>query len=599
MLRQMNIVHVSVIAMAVAAAGCSYEGESAESASTAESAVMSDTVITAGEYSTTETALLTKGDLFMKIATNSNAFDRCVYRAINCPYDSSVPCPTNDQGNTFYYQTEGSESDPFHAWNRAQQHAAWLAAARDTNDTVNVANDETDGAAAFTCQWDSKYGHTRPAAIAFDTSTMNALVYASTAAIPYWPYRNNAAQPWSNVAALQLHEAFHTHAYGDGAGGDMNSIGIPMGAAHVTSNCLGRVLDQSATVCPNFETACGAEQLNLVADFDSTNCQCARSGARAHYAVTRVEHGVLKLVATSVGSSWDTEENVLSKTGTATLGNPMSMARVGSDLHFVSYQSSSTLLHAVRYASTNTWSAWGALGIPSGIFASSISTAAVGSELHVLLAHANSGVWHTMRHGDGNWEPFGNVYGVAGNAPGSASLVCAANVDGALHVAAFGGNNRLYHAVRWANGSWTQWGDVTAQVGALASSPRVIDCVGRGTELLIAVQSGGSLLHMVSRKGNGTWLGWSELRRAMRLDGAVTDFAMSRNGGTVDFLLRFVPANGYPQLRRVRYHGDPAVTFEADGWHTSYKDTGTWNSQDTVPYSAISTTVWPAALMAD
>jgi hypothetical protein len=86
-----------------------------------------------------------------------------------------------------------------------------------------------------------------------------------------------------------------------------------------------------------------------------------------------------------------------------------------------------------------------------------------------LCAVADVKLWHAIRRANGSWTQFGDVEALAGER-GSMSAVDCTGIGGDLHVTVRTtgpepSGNRLWHTIRRANGSWTQFDDVEARAG--------------------------------------------------------------------------------------------------------------------------------------
>ena len=84
----------------------------------------------------------------------------------------------------------------------------------------------------------------------------------------------------------------------------------------------------------------------------------------------------------------------------------------------------------------------------------------------VCAVSAQGRLWHTIRFANGSWQPFGDVEGQMGEM-GDLSQVAAAAVGSDLHVCAVNAQGRLWHTIRFANGSWQPFGDVEGQTGEM------------------------------------------------------------------------------------------------------------------------------------
>src|SRR5258706_11686657 len=73
-----------------------------------------------------------------------------------------------------------------------------------------------------------------------------------------------------------------------------------------------------------------------------------------------------------------------------------------------------------------------------------VSVATVGASAHLAAVNAAGRLWHTIRFADGSWQPFGDVEGQTGEM-GDLSQVAVAAVGSSLHLAAVNAPGRLWH----------------------------------------------------------------------------------------------------------------------------------------------------------
>jgi hypothetical protein len=135
------------------------------------------------------------------------------------------------------------------------------------------------------------------------------------------------------------------------------------------------------------------------------------------------------------------------------------------------------LYHTIRFVDGN-WQPFGDVKAQEsnnpGTFIG-ISCSAAGGDLHVIGTTSDGKLWHTIRFANGSWQPsFGNVKAqVRDNDPGpfSDNVSCAVADNGDLHVVAAtdvhnaANPGKLWHTIRFADGSWQSFfGSVEAQV---------------------------------------------------------------------------------------------------------------------------------------
>jgi hypothetical protein len=163
------------------------------------------------------------------------------------------------------------------------------------------------------------------------------------------------------------------------------------------------------------------------------------------------------------------------------------------------------------------------------------------SDLHTV-AILDGQVHHRIRFANGSWSDWGFL----GN-PGSASSVSAsATPAGDLHVVVVSEGN-VYHRIRFTNGSWSGWGLV--ETGSTVSSAAV--STTGGSDLHLVAVADNYPLHKI-RFANGTWstgvfLGFDvpvfgELT-ASTTPGGDLHVAASTDGGQVYHGIRFAAGN--------------------------------------------------------
>src|ERR687898_2755354 len=89
--------------------------------------------------------------------------------------------------------------------------------------------------------------------------------------------------------------------------------------------------------------------------------------------------------------------------------------------------------------------------------------------LHVCAVNSAGRLWHTIRADDGTWLPFGDVEGQAGEMGNLREAAAAAAVGEDLHVCTVNSAGRLWHTIRFADGSWQAFGDVEGPAGEMGN----------------------------------------------------------------------------------------------------------------------------------
>jgi hypothetical protein len=135
------------------------------------------------------------------------------------------------------------------------------------------------------------------------------------------------------------------------------------------------------------------------------------------------------------------------------------------------------------------------------------SCAVAGDALHLLTLDQGGQAYHTVRDHDGRWQDFRSL-GQLYDAPTRfVAIDCAVVWGGSLHVVGVGSDARLYHTIRWPDGSWQRYFGVLGgqQHGVAPRFALSVACAPVGHDLgLVAICSDHRLFHS-TRLPDGSW----------------------------------------------------------------------------------------------
>ena len=218
-------------------------------------------------------------------------------------------------------------------------------------------------------------------------------------------------------------------------------------------------------------------------------------------------------------------------------------AAPNGDLHVCAIDLQHGLWHTLRRSDGSWPFAFGdvqaqtrLVGPNPGIGPTPFATCAVApsGDLHICALDRQSRLWHTLRRSDGSWPfAFGEVQaqtrlvGPNSGVGPTPFVACAAAPSGDLHICALDKQNRLWHTLRRADGSWPfAFADVQAQVRlvgpnqGIGATPFVACAAAPNGDLHVCVlDEDGKLWHTL-RRSDGTWpLAFGDVQAQTRLIG--------------------------------------------------------------------------------
>jgi hypothetical protein len=163
-------------------------------------------------------------------------------------------------------------------------------------------------------------------------------------------------------------------------------------------------------------------------------------------------------------------------------------------------------------------------------------------------------VYHRAQHRHGAWSPFTVVPGVgrAGSGVNAKRVAIAGALDGSAQVVIVGTNDIVYHAVRYASGSWSGFNEVGGYGGVLNFAARdvAIAIVNSSTStpgqahLVVNGLADGAAYHRI-RLDDGSWTAWLAIGNSQ-----TQSLAIAFDASTNAYVLATSPSEGV--TRRVR-----------------------------------------------
>jgi hypothetical protein len=148
--------------------------------------------------------------------------------------------------------------------------------------------------------------------------------------------------------------------------------------------------------------------------------------------------------------------------------------------------------------------------------------------LHLAGVTSDGKLWHTIRYPNGTWQPFGDVEGQTGDGGFITDVdvqVIGAGPNGVLHLCAVNSDGRLAHTIRYPD-HWQPFGDVEGQAGERGRFVSVALANVNDELHLLGVTSDGRLWHTI-RHANGAWEPFGDVKGQAGDPGAFTRVAAS------------------------------------------------------------------------
>ena len=532
-----------VTLLSIAATSCGSGGNREDLAKQSEPVL--GNIIFGSDCTTSMKNLLNASMFYGRVTSATNAFKECLSIA-------SQTGMTNAVGSNYgpYQKCTG---DPFFSSTLATQINEALAAARSWNN-VSMACTGGNGNASTNI---GTYAHSDAESLWWgswlsDQTPIYALPVCNGSNGPTWV--NCRLEPWpqNQAAGIIWHEAAHTHGYSHGAN-EQPEAKVACGYSssptwhyqvstmpYIIEGCMGETLDRSAKRCTNFKS-CGTGALGIITGFNSTTCTCA-GDPQGNAELAGTAGGQVWHTLRQANGSWTPFGDVESNTGDIGTLTAVDLQHVGTDTHIAVVKSETgRVWHSIRSGATGAWTPFGE--IPGAITSHTITRVgmgALGGDLHVLPISNQGILFHGIRYADGSWSQFGNASGQVGGFVAAH----AAGLASDLHVCGVTSNGKVWHSIRsTATGNWLPFGDVKGAAGDVGSFNDV-DCVAINNELHLAGSTAptaaapsGGIWHTV-RLASGAWTSFGNVKMAAGDPGTIDRVAAFASMDTFQLTVR-------------------------------------------------------------
>lgn len=220
-------------------------------------------------------------------------------------------------------------------------------------------------------------------------------------------------------------------------------------------------------------------------------------------------------------------------------------------------QAGTGVYQAMRLPS-GTWTSFSSIesqaGGIGGVRTAAIAAAGMGTDTHVVALGGDGRLHHTVRHADGTWGEFRDMTPVVGELS-RITQVSTVSIGNDLHVVAVA-DKRVFHTLRNAAGNWTPFVDVSGVSGPI-SGVTAAATASVGGNLHITAIAGGKPFHTI-RNATGHWTAWGNVQEAAGATGPVSSVTMAGTGDDMQIVV--ATDNGarqYHAMRKASGHWEP------------------------------------------
>jgi hypothetical protein len=171
--------------------------------------------------------------------------------------------------------------------------------------------------------------------------------------------------------------------------------------------------------------------------------------------------------------------------------------------------------HQIRYPDTN-WSGFQPLSglgttVPAKAKAVSIAGRADGSA-HVVIVGWDDRIYHQLRAADGTWSGFAALNGMDTPTPASGKEVAIATLpDGSAHLVIVGADDVVYHQLRSADGVWSGFRPLAGNGTTLPAKGKRVSVAGSAEGAHVLIVGWDDVVYHQLRAADGTWSGFAPL----------------------------------------------------------------------------------------